>query len=83
MSVINLFPSALYVYIIEFDGSVFAFSIDIIFMFDCIIAELESISAIAKYLLLFDMLVVIALVDAKYVLNISLPLSSNVITTVL
>ena len=67
----------------EFVGSELALSIDITFMFDCIIVPDVSISAIAKYLLSFEMLTSTALVDDKYVLNSSFPCGLYIFITVL
>ena len=50
----NLLASALCIAITEFNGSVWAFSIDIIFILDCINVPCVFISAIARYLLSFD-----------------------------
>ena len=74
---------ALYVAITEFDGSVLAFSIDITFIHDWIEAALVSISATARYLLSFEIVVPTEIVEDKYVLNNSFPSGLNVTITVL
>ena len=63
--VINLPPSPWYVFSNEFVGSELAFSTDITFIFDWIILPEVSTSAIAKYLLSFDILTSAVLVDDK------------------
>ena len=83
MLVINLLSSLSYVFSNEFVGSELAFSIDITFIFDFMIVPDVSTSATAKYLLSFDILTSTALVEDKYVLNISLPFGSYIFITVL
>ena len=81
--VINLSFSPSYVFSTEFVGSVLAFSIDIILILDFIIVPDVSTSAIAKYLLSFDIVISVALVDDRYVLNNSFPSGEYTATTVL
>ena len=64
----------------ELVGSLFAFSIEIIFIFDCTIAPVVSISAIAKYWLFPDISVAIAILEDRYVLNNSFPSELNITT---
>lgn len=78
-----MFASKLYVYITEFVGSVLAFSIDIIFIFDCITAPCVLISAIPKYLLSLEIAVSIATVVERYDLNNSFPFGLYIAITVL
>ena len=67
----------MYIYVIESSNPVldlsFAFSMDIIFTFDCIYDPELSISAIAKYLLSLEILVSTTLVLDKNVTNFLSP----------
>ena len=83
MFVINLLFSPSYVFSTEFVGSVLAFSTEIIFILDFIIVPDVSVSAIAKYLLSFDIVTSTALLDDRYVLNNSFPSGEYTATTVL